>query len=62
MVTFRNNNNNRRNNFRRSVRNFKSNGDNSKYGSNFSNNDNSEKKADDNLEKHLNSEAPVDAN
>ena len=27
MVTFRNNNNNRRNNFRRNDRNFKSNGD-----------------------------------
>ena len=39
MVTFRNNNN-RRNNFRRSARSFKSNGDNSKYGSNFSNNEN----------------------
>ena len=39
MVTFRNNNN-RRNNFRRNDRNFKSNGDRPKYGSNFSNNDN----------------------
>ena len=38
MVTFRNNNN-RRNNFRRNDRNFKSNGDRPKYGSNFSNND-----------------------
>ena len=37
MVTFRNNNNNRRNNFRRNDRNFKTNGDRSKYGSNFSN-------------------------
>jgi len=45
MVTFRNNNNNRRNNFRRSTRSFKSNGDNSKYGSNFSNNDNFKRKA-----------------
>ena len=36
MVTFRNNNNNRRNNFRRNDRNFKSNGDRPKYGSNFS--------------------------
>tara|TARA_B100000242_G_C42961366_1_gene445879 strand:- start:439 stop:882 length:444 start_codon:yes stop_codon:yes gene_type:complete len=44
MVTFRNNNNNRRNNFRRSARSFKSNGDNSKYGSNFSNNDNFKRK------------------
>ena len=41
MVTFRNNNNNnRRNNFRRNDRNFKSNGDRQKYGSNFSNNEN----------------------
>ena len=40
MVTFRNNNNNnRRNNFRRNSRNFKTNGDNSKFASNFSNND-----------------------
>ena len=45
MVTFRNNNNNRRSNFRRSTRNFKSNGDNSKFSSNFSNNDNFKRKA-----------------
>ena len=45
MVTFRNNNNNRRSNFRRNDRNFKSNGDNSKFGSNFSNNDNFKRKA-----------------
>ncbi len=46
MVTFRNNNNNnRRNNFRRSSRSFKSNGDNSKYGSNFSSNENFKRKA-----------------
>tara|TARA_B100000902_G_scaffold359857_1_gene376050 strand:+ start:926 stop:1378 length:453 start_codon:yes stop_codon:yes gene_type:complete len=46
MVTFRNNNNNnRRGNFRRNPRNFKSNGDNSKFGSNFSNNDNFKRKA-----------------
>tara|TARA_Y100000591_G_scaffold191541_1_gene165635 strand:- start:154 stop:597 length:444 start_codon:yes stop_codon:yes gene_type:complete len=45
MVTFRNNNNNRRNNFRRNERNYKSNGDRSKYGSNFSNNDNFQRKA-----------------
>ena len=45
MVTFRNNNNGRRNNFRRSDRNFKNNGDRSKYGSNFSNNDNFQRKA-----------------
>ena len=44
MVTFRNNNN-RRNNFRRNDRNFKSNGDRSKYGSNFSNNENFQRKA-----------------
>ena len=45
MVTFRNNNNNRRSSFRRNSRNFKSNGDNSKFGSNFSNNDNFKRKA-----------------
>ena len=44
MVTFRNNNN-RRNNFRRNDRNFKSNGDRPKYGSNFSNNENFQRKA-----------------
>ena len=44
MVTFRNNNNNRRNNFRRNDRNFKSNGDRSKYGSNFSNHENFQRK------------------
>ena len=44
MVTFRNNNNNRRNGFRRNSRNFKSNSDNSKFGSNFSNNDNFKRK------------------
>ncbi|MDC0533577.1 DUF4167 domain-containing protein [Candidatus Pelagibacter sp.] len=43
MVTFRNNNN-RRNNFRRNDRNFKSNGDRPKYGSNFSNNDSFQRK------------------
>ena len=43
MVTFRNNN--RRGNFRRNTRNFKSNGDNSKFGSNFSNNENFKRKA-----------------
>ena len=42
MVTFRNNN--RRNNFRRNDRNFKSNGDRPKYGSNFSNNENFQRK------------------
>ena len=46
MVTFRNNNSNgRRNNFRRNDRNFKSNGDRPKYGSNFSNNDNFKRKS-----------------
>ena len=45
MVTFRNNNNIRRNNFRRNDRNFKSNGDRPKYGSNFSNNENFQRKA-----------------
>jgi hypothetical protein len=44
MVTFRNNNNNRRYNFRRNDRNFKSNGDRPKYGSNFSNNENFQRK------------------
>ena len=47
MVTFRNNNNNnnnRRNNFRRNNRNFKSNGDTPKFGSNFSNSDNFKRK------------------
>ena len=43
MVTFRNNNN-RRNNFRRNDRNFKSNGDRPKYGSNFSTNENFQRK------------------
>ena len=47
MVTFRNNNNNnsRRSNFRRNSRNFKSNGENSKFGSNYPNNDNFKRKA-----------------
>ena len=44
MVTFRNNNNNRRSGFRRNTRNFKSNGDNSKFSSNFPNNDNFKRK------------------
>ena len=44
MVTFRNNNN-RRNNFRRNDRNFKNNViDKNKFGSNFSNNDNFQRK------------------
>ena len=47
MVTFRNNNNtnNRRNSFRRNDRSFKSNSDRSKFGSNFSNNENFKRKA-----------------
>ena len=45
MVTFRNNNNNnRRNNFRRNERNFKSSSDRPKFGSNFSNNENFQRK------------------
>ena len=43
MVTFRNNNN-RRSSFRRNSRNFKSNSDTSKFGSNFSNNENFKRK------------------
>ena len=43
MVTFRNNN--RRNNFRRNDRNFKSNGDRSKFGASFSNNENFQRKS-----------------
>ena len=42
MVTFRNNT--RRNNFRRSDRNFKVNGDRNKFTNNFSNNDNFQRK------------------
>ena len=42
MVTFRNNN--RRNNFRRNDRGFKPNGDRPKYGTNFSNNENFQRK------------------
>ena len=45
MVTFRNNNNVRRNNFRRNDRNFKSNGDRPKYGANYSNNENFKRKS-----------------
>ena len=46
MVTFRNNNNNnRRSSFRRNTRNFKSNGEANKFGSNFSNNENFKRKA-----------------
>ena len=43
MVTFRNNNG-RRNNFRRNDRNFKINGERQKFGSNFSNSDNFQRK------------------
>ncbi len=43
MVTFRNNN--RRNHFRRNDRNFKTNNDRPKYGSNFTNNENFQRKA-----------------
>ena len=45
MVTFRNNNNVRRNNFRRNDRSFKSNTDRPKYGSNFSKGDNFQRKS-----------------
>ena len=45
MVTFRNNNNIRRNNYRRNDRNFKSNGDRPKFSSNFSNNESFKRKA-----------------
>jgi len=44
MVTFRNNSNNRRPNFRRNDRGFKPNGDRPKYKSNFSSNDNFQRK------------------
>ena len=44
MVTFRNNNNLRRNNFRRNDRSFKSNGDRPKFTSNYSNNENFKRK------------------
>ena len=44
MVTFRNNNNIRRNNFRRNDRNFKSNGDRPRFSSNYSSNENFQRK------------------
>ena len=44
MVTFRNNNNIRRNNFRRNDRNFKTTGDRPKFSSNYSNNENFKRK------------------
>ena len=45
MVTFRNNNNPRRNNFRRNDRSFKSNADRPKYGTNFPKNENFQRKS-----------------
>ena len=45
MVTFRNNNNGRRNNFRRNDRNYKSNVDRNKFSNNFSNSDSFQRKA-----------------
>ena len=45
MVTFRNNNNVRRNNFRRNERGFKSNTDRQKFSSNFSKNENFQRKS-----------------
>ena len=44
MVTFRNNNNGRRNNFRRNDRNYKSSGDRNKFNTNFSNNESFQRK------------------
>jgi len=44
MVTFRKNNNNRRNNFRRNDRNFKPNNERGKFNSSFSNGDNFQRK------------------
>ena len=44
MVTFRDNNNGRRNNFRRNDRNFKVNGDRNKFSNNFSNNESFQRK------------------
>ena len=44
MVTFRNKNNQRRNNFRRNDRSFKSNVERTKFGSNFTNNENFQRK------------------
>ena len=45
MVTFRNNNTGRRNNFRRNERNFKTSGDRNKFNSSFSNSDNFQRKS-----------------
>tara|TARA_B100001063_G_scaffold227190_1_gene237432 strand:- start:24 stop:419 length:396 start_codon:yes stop_codon:yes gene_type:complete len=44
MVTFRNNNNGRRHSFRRGDRNYKSNGERPKFSSNFSKNENFQRK------------------
>ena len=44
MVTFRNNNSGRRNNFRRNDRSYKSNGERAKYSSNYSNNESFQRK------------------
>ena len=44
MVTFRNNNNGRRNNFRRNDRNYKSSGDRNKFNNNFSSNETFQRK------------------
>tara|TARA_Y100000591_G_C21366867_1_gene466832 strand:- start:36 stop:422 length:387 start_codon:yes stop_codon:yes gene_type:complete len=44
MVTFRNNNNSRRNNFRRNERGFKPSSDRSKFATSFNNNDNFKRK------------------
>ena len=44
MVTFRNKNNQRRSNFRRNDRSFKSNVERTKFGSNFTNNENFQRK------------------
>ena len=45
MVTFRNNNSGRGNNFRRNERNYKSNGDRAKFNPGFTNNENFQRKA-----------------
>ena len=45
MVTFRNNNNGRRNNFRRNDRSFQSSNDRKKFVSNFTNNENFQRKS-----------------
>ena len=45
MVTFRNNNTGRRNNFRRNERSFKTGGDRNKFNSSFSNSDNFQRKS-----------------